>query len=127
MSCLLIFPPVDLQLPLDLQPCAAVCQAMLTCVLSTGAALALPSQEKLQEFPGEQQEGHSYVPSPAPQHLHLFGLQLWGMPAVPVGVFWGRIRSDVIYLKLSELWTHTGLHRLLGSPVDSPCAEGTAH
>lgn len=37
-----------------------------------------PFREKLQEFPGEQQERHSCMPSPSPQHLHLFGLTAAG-------------------------------------------------
>lgn len=86
-----------------------------------GSGCPFPGETLLQEFPGEQHGRHSC----APRHLHLLGLQPWGVPAVPVGVFRGKICSDAIYLKLSELLTHTRLHQLLCSPVDSTCPEGT--
>lgn len=63
------------------------------------------------------------MPSPAPQHHHLFGRQPWRTPAVPVGVP-GQDLLRCNLFKAFRALTHAGLHQLLGSPVDSPYAEG---
>ena len=91
MSCLLVFPPVDLQLLLDLQPSAEMSTGVPSCAhvcvqYQGGSGHPCPRETPLQKCPGERQGRHRCVPSLAPRHHHLFGLQPWRTPAVPVGV-----------------------------------------
>lgn len=89
--CLLVFPPVVLELLLDLQPSTKAPTGTRShahiCVQLWGSSDHSCSRERLLEKSlGEQPGRHCHVPSPTPQHHHPFGFQPWWMPADPVGV-----------------------------------------
>lgn len=104
MSCLLVFPPVALQLLLDLQPSAEASTGVPSCAHICvqhwgGSGHPCPRKTLLQRPPGEWQGRHGRAPSPG---ITIFlGWSRGGRQRF-LWVCRGGICSSEVYLKLPE-------------------------